>query len=188
MVEAHVGRSAMNAREEILAAVRRALDGAERGDVAVPRGYRSAVPEGDVVDLFCERVAEYKAVVVRCPSADVPVRVGEALGHAGRVLVPAGLSWDVPAAVPDSGLSPRELDELDAVVTEASVGVAETGTVVLTHGAGQGRRALTLVPDVHVCILRASQVVATVPDAMASWTRRARRRGSAARPRRATSS
>ena len=67
----------------------------------------------------------------------------------------------------DDGLSSLELDAIDAVVTEATVGIAETGTIVLDHQAGQGRRAITLVPDRHVCIVRADQVVSDVPDAVA---------------------
>jgi L-lactate dehydrogenase complex protein LldG len=72
----------------------------------------------------------------------------------------------LPDAVVDDGLSPVELDACAAVVTDATVGIAETGTIVLDHGPGQGRRAITLVPDVHVCIVRADQVVADVPDAI----------------------
>ncbi|MGA8246571.1 MAG: LUD domain-containing protein, partial [Nocardioides sp.] len=91
--------------------------------------------------------------------------VGAALPEGARVVVPAGLALDVPGAVPDVGLSAAELDALDAVVTRARLGIAETGTVVLDHGPGQGRRAITLVPDRHVCIVDAAQVVADVPDA-----------------------
>ena len=84
----------------------------------------------------------------------------------GSVVVPEGLGVDVPGAVVDDGLAATELDRIDAVVTEARVGIAETGTIVLDHGPGQGRRAISLVPDVHVCIVRADQVVADVPDAV----------------------
>ena len=118
-----------------------------------------------MVDLFCERVADYRAVVERCTEAEVTDRVLAALPP-GRVVVPAGLSVDVPDALLDEGMSAAELDACAAVVTDATVGIAETGTIVLDHGPGQGRRAITLVPDVHVCIVRADQVVADVPDAM----------------------
>jgi len=67
--------------------------------------------------------------------------------------------------VVDVGLSATELDGFDAAVTAAAVGIAETGTIVLTHGRGEGRRALSLVPDLHVCVVRADQIVADVPDA-----------------------
>jgi len=157
----------MSARDEILARVRAALSGADTRDVEVPRGYRTTADSGDVVALFCERVADYEAIVVRCAADDVPARILEALGGATRVVTPEGLGWDVPGGLPDDALSAYELDEVDAVVTEATVGIAETGTIVLAHGSGEGRRALTLVPDLHVCIVRSDQVVRDVPDAFA---------------------
>jgi L-lactate dehydrogenase complex protein LldG len=67
----------------------------------------------------------------------------------------------------DDELSPAELDRIGAVVTTAAVGIANTGTIVLDHGAGQGRRAVSLVPDVHVCIVDAAQIVTDVPEAVA---------------------
>jgi L-lactate dehydrogenase complex protein LldG len=81
-------------------------------------------------------------------------------------VVPDGLAWPVPGAVPDDGLSAADLDRCDAVVTGATAGIAETGTIVLTHGPGEGRRALSLVPDLHVCVVREDQVVPDVPDVM----------------------
>jgi L-lactate dehydrogenase complex protein LldG len=169
----------VSAREEILWRVRTALTEADRGPVEVPRGYRErrgAEAHGasrgeaadDLVGLFVERVEDYRAGVERCGEADVPEAVRRALGSRRRVLVPEGFTWPVEHAVSDTGLSPHELDACEAVVTEATVAIAETGTIVLTHGAGQGRRALSLVPDVHVCVVRAEQVVATVPDAVAA--------------------
>ncbi|HSE10345.1 MAG TPA: lactate utilization protein C [Nocardioidaceae bacterium] len=161
----------MSAREEILGQVRSALREADRGPVDVPRGYRgprgSGLRDADMVSLFVERVADYRATVERCAEADVPEAVRRALGSRARVLVPEGFPWPVDHGVRDTGLSPQELDDCEAVVTEATVGIAETGTIVLTHGAGQGRRALSLVPDVHLCVVRADQVVAGVPDAVA---------------------
>jgi L-lactate dehydrogenase complex protein LldG len=119
-----------------------------------------------LLDLFAERVADYRAVVERCTPDELAGRVAAAVE--GRVaVVPEGLGVDVPGAIVDTGLTALELDEVDAVVTEAAVGVAETGTIVLEHGAGQGRRALTLVPDLHVCVVRTDQVVPDVPDAVA---------------------
>jgi L-lactate dehydrogenase complex protein LldG len=88
-----------------------------------------------------------------------------ALPEGARVVVPSDLDLDVPGAVVDAGLSPAQLDDLDAVVTRARLGIAETGTIVLDHGSGQGRRVITLVPDHHVCVIEVSQVVADVPDA-----------------------
>ena len=153
----------MSARDDILSGVRRALANADTSPVHVPRGYRETAPAD--VDLFVDRVEDYRAVVVRCGLEDVPARIAEALPEGARALVPEGLEWEVPGAVVDEHLSAIELDHVDAVVTGATVGIATTGTIVLSHGAGQGRRALTLVPDLHVCVVRADQVVSDVPDA-----------------------
>ena len=152
----------MNAREEILARVRQAVAGAPAASVP-PRELVEPRP-GDV-DLFVERVADYRAVVERCSPEELGERLRAALAGE-RVVVPEGLELDVAGAVVDAGFTAAELDALDAVVTRATLGVAETGTIVLDHGPGQGRRALTLVPDHHVCIVRADQVVADVPDAV----------------------
>jgi L-lactate dehydrogenase complex protein LldG len=120
-----------------------------------------------VVGLFAERVADYRAVVERCSAADLTDRVRAALPAGGPVVVPPGLGLEIPGAVVDDGLSSTELDDFAAVVTAARVGIAETGTIVLDHQPDQGRRALSLVPDHHVCVVRADQVVADVPDAVA---------------------
>jgi L-lactate dehydrogenase complex protein LldG len=158
----------VSARDDILAGVRRALADAPKGEVSVPRGYRSARQGEDrLADLFADRVADYRAAVVRCPVEEVERRIAEALGAQTRAVVPDGLPWQVEGAVRDDGLTALDLDALDAVVTAATVGIATTGTIVLSHGPGQGRRALTLVPDLHVCVVRTDQVVADVPDAVA---------------------
>ena len=137
----------------------------------VPR--RTPDPGADLVGLFAERVADYRAVVERCAPSELEARVRAALPDGARVVVPPGLDLDIPGAVVDPstgsgqpvGLSAADLDAFDAVVTRARLGIAETGTIVLDHGPGQGRRAITLVPDRHVCIVEAAQVVADVPDA-----------------------
>ncbi len=165
------------AREEILARVRRAEAAAE---VAVPRDYRGAggTPHPDPVALFAERVDEYRAAVHRCAPAAAAATVARVLRDAGarRVVVPAGLpddllaglGGDVETVADDPPLSPERLDAADAVLTTCACAIALTGTVVLDHRAGQGRRALTLVPDRHVVIVRADQVVVGVPDAIAA--------------------
>lgn len=154
----------MNAREEILGRVRRALAGVEGGYDVPPAPRVAAAP--DLVAHFADRVADYRAVVVRCAADELAARVAAAIPDGSRVVVPAGLGVDVPGATVDDGLPAAELDGYDAVVTEVRVGIAETGTIVLDHGPGQGRRAISLVPDLHVCIVRADQVVADVPDAL----------------------
>ena len=154
----------MSARDDILGRVRAALS-----DVAPAPGVPAAprVPDrGDLVALFVERVEDYRAVVTRCPAADVLAVVTQVLGTA-RVVVPPGLGIDLPRSVVDAGFSASELDAFDAVVTRARVGIAETGTIVLDHQPDQGRRAISLVPDLHVCLVDATQVVADVPDAIA---------------------
>ncbi len=173
---------ATSAREEILARVRAALgdvvpEAADASPVVAPRA-TPATHEGAhaaLVDLFDERVADYRAVVERCTAAELEERIAAALPAQGRVVVPAGLDVPVPRAVVDdpsdtSGeagvLSAAELDACVAVVTAARVGIAETGTIVLDHTPDQGRRAITLVPDLHLCIVRTDQVVADVPDAI----------------------
>lgn len=171
-----------SAREEILARVRAALgdvvpEAADASPVVPPRT-TPAAHEGAhaaLVDLFDERVADYRAVVERCTAAELEERIAAALPAQGRVVVPAGLDVHVPRAVVDdpsdtSGeagvLSAAELDACVAVVTAARVGIAETGTIVLDHTPDQGRRVITLVPDLHLCIVRTDQVVADVPDAI----------------------
>jgi L-lactate utilization protein LutC len=154
----------MSARDDILGRVRAALaDAPEVPVVSVPR--RTPGSADDVVALFCERVTDYRAEVERCTAAELADRLRAALPPGGRVVVPPDLDLDVPGYVVDDGLSAAELDVLDAVVTRARLGIAETGTIVLDHGPGQGRRAITLVPDHHVCVVEAAQVVADVPDA-----------------------
>ncbi len=150
----------MSARAEILARVREATAGV----VAPPRPPLS--PSGPPsVGLFVDRCADYRAAVETCTAAELAQRVAAAVQ--GRVVVPAGLRVEVEGALLDEPFSSADLDRIDTVVTEAAVAVAETGTIVLDHGPGQGRRALTLVPDRHVCLVRAEQVVADVQDALA---------------------
>lgn len=161
------------AREEILARVRAALADVHEVPEAPPAPRRT--PVEDVVALFVERVADYRASVVRCAPGDLAAAVAAAVPEGSRVVVPLGLSVEVHGAWADDGsLSARDLDTIDVVVTDAAVGIAETGTIVLDHGPGQGRRALTLVPDRHVCIVRASQIVLDVPDGMPALGRSVR--------------
>lgn len=158
----------MDAREEILRSVRNALATAPESDTEVPRGYRHLPPPEGLVDLFAERVEDYRATVTRSSSAEVAATIRGILGDRTGVVVPDGLGYPVDGAVPAGDLTGLELDDMRAVVTEASLGIASTGTIVLEHGPGQGRRALSLVPDVHVCLVRESQVVAGVPEAVAA--------------------
>lgn len=140
--------------------------GPEPEPVVVPRDYAVTGHYPDVVGLFAERVDDYRARVHRVGPDDVAANVDE-LVVGERVVVPPGLdpSW-VPGGVPDTGFGALELDGFDAVVTACRVAIAVTGTIVLAAGTDQGRRAITLVPDHHVCVVRADQVVETVPEAL----------------------
>jgi L-lactate dehydrogenase complex protein LldG len=154
----------VSARDDILGAVRSALSGISPA-VDVPSAPRVAARD-DLVDLFVERVEDYRAVVTRCSPAELAEVVDRVVGG-GSVVVPPDLGLPVTGAVVDAALSPLELDAIDAVVTRSRVGIAETGTIVLDHAPDQGRRAISLVPDLHVCVVDVSQVVADVPDAIA---------------------
>ncbi|MFW6773531.1 LutC/YkgG family protein [Nocardioides sp. CPCC 205120] len=172
----------MSARDEILGKVRTALAGVERTREVPDAPRVPAYSPQERLDLFVERVEDYKAVVERCPAAEVGERVLAAVrrhaGPAALVVVPPDLDLDVVATLaagdvdtvvdtPGAPLSALELDDTHGVVTAARVGIAETGTIVLDHTADQGRRAISLVPDLHVCLVRADQVVDDVPDAVA---------------------
>ena len=167
----------MSARDEVLGRVRRALADVDRAKEEAPLPARTGVEGGlhaELVDLFAERVEDYRATVVRCTHGEVPGAIALALSGAASVLVPDGFppEWlgagepDGVHRVEDSGLTAAALDRVSAIVSTAAVGIAATGTIVLDHGPGQGRRALTLVPDLHVCVVRAAQVVADVPSAV----------------------
>jgi L-lactate dehydrogenase complex protein LldG len=166
-----------DARSAVLGRIREAL-GPSPVVPDVPRDYRlagSPAPSGgDVVALFCERVADYRATVRRVSAADLPAAVTAACADRGaRRLVTIG-SPPAPTAIEgielvadDPPLSPQALDELDGVLTGCALAIAETGTIVLDGGARSGRRAISLVPDYHVCVVEEERIVASVPDAVA---------------------
>ncbi len=172
------------AREEVLGRIRDALQDVPSAETSesfsVPRDYRrSREHPGGNAERFRERVADYKATVEQVRPDGVAAAVGAALDRVGatRVGIPAGLpaewaalgqgSVTVVTDTTEEPLSVADLDGLDAVVTGSTVGIAETGTIVLESGALCGRRALTLVPDVHVCVVRTEDVVDDVPAAVA---------------------
>jgi L-lactate dehydrogenase complex protein LldG len=154
------------ARESILAAVRSATAGATP-PAPVRRTYRrhGERPPRDRIDLLSERLVDYRATVRRVGALELRAAVGELAQ--GRIGIPPGLpaEWRPAGSVEDHGLRPHELDALDGVLTGCTVAIAETGTLVLAGGQAEGRRALSLVPDLHVCVVRPEQVVETVPEA-----------------------
>ncbi|MDR1799839.1 MAG: lactate utilization protein C [Bifidobacteriaceae bacterium] len=173
----------MNARDEVLARIRSGLadvpaGSTPDGDVPVPWVYEQPTEMPDVLERFVERCRDYKAVVERVAAGGVATAVAQHLTRAGvaSVVLPAGLeaAWreaivgaGVAVHSDDPPLSAAELDAIGGVVTAARVGIAETGTIVLDHAPDQGRRALSLVPDVHLCVIGADQVVSDVPQAVA---------------------
>ncbi|SDQ06924.1 LUD domain-containing protein [Quadrisphaera sp. DSM 44207] len=172
----------MSAREEVLARLRAARDaGAPAGGVAaVPRRYRArgehAPGSAAVVELLVERVEDYRAAVHRTGPGGVAALVADLLADAASVAVPPGLDagWTAGCAAAllvdgdPAPLDAQRLDAVDAVVTASAVAIAETGTIVLdATDPRQGRRLLSLVPDHHVCVVAAADVVGTVPEALA---------------------
>ncbi|MGW4334238.1 LutC/YkgG family protein [Rhodococcus koreensis] len=161
----------MTARAEILSRIRSALADAPAPE-PVPRNYHRepASGPGDV-ELFAHTVDDYRAQVHRADETTVAEIVTGLIAEGKRTVVPPDLpqSWrprgDVVVDGAPAELSTLELDAIDVVVTGCTLGIAATGTIVLDGGAGQGRRALTLVPDHHICIVRTDQIVDTVPQA-----------------------
>lgn len=169
MVEA--ARRVSAAREAILARIRAVdrLAGSPIHGEYRRAGNRNADAR---VELFAERAADYRADV-RLVAAGIAAAVETALADhdAARVVVPPGLPahWRPGTVnlVEDHGLTPRELAAFDGVVTGCTLVIAETGTIVLSGAAEEGRRALSLVPDLHVCVVRRKQIVELVPEAFA---------------------
>ncbi|MBT2505016.1 LUD domain-containing protein [Streptomyces sp. ISL-98] len=169
----------MTTRDTVLGRIRAALADVPASespdDVPVPRDYRRSHAEPDAVAQFAARVADYRATVTRTTEADACATVAARLAARGlRTLVvpdgfPAGLlpeggAWTVLRDEPP--LSVAELDAAEGVLTTAALGIAVTGTIVLDAGPGQGRRALTLLPDYHLCVVREDQIAGDVPEAL----------------------
>ncbi|MFF3865681.1 lactate utilization protein C [Micromonospora sp. NPDC001898] len=159
----------MNSRQLVLGRIRAALGDTPATPADVPREYRPAGSAADL-DLLVHRLTDYRAIVHRCAGGEVAQVIGRILGGR-RIVIPPGLPrhWlpDSVTTVIDENLTAEQIAAVDGVVTAAAVAVAETGTVVLDADPDQGRRIISLLPDVHVCVLRADQVVASVPDALA---------------------
>ena len=163
-----------DARTEVLRRVRDAL-GSGMPVAVVPRAYDRSLPATtDAVHLFIERVDDYRATVHRTTSAELGATVASILAEVGvrRIVTPAGIpdAWlagvSVEVVVDEPPLPHAELDAVDGVITGCAVAIAETGTIVLDAGPDQGRRAISLLPDLHVCVVQASQVVGSVPEAL----------------------
>ena len=170
------------ARETVLWRIRHATSDVPEGerpeDVSVEREYRREDEAGreEIVARFAERTAEYEADVHRVGHDELPGAIEEALKRRGveRLVVPPYVpkEW-IPEGIETlhdaarTRLTNKELDESDGVLTGCAFGIAQTGTIVLDAGRAQGRRALTLLPDYHLCVVRERQIVGLVPEAFA---------------------
>lgn len=166
----------MIARDEVLGRVERAQS-VEPTAYDVPRLYRRAGVDPWSDEQLCEslidRLVDYKASVVTCATLEIPDAVARIVRRrrATRIVVPDGaprewLPHEVDAVEDAPPLSAVQLDELHGVLTTSSVAIAETGTIVLDGGAGMGRRILTLIPDLHIVVVRVEDIVRGVPEAL----------------------
>ncbi|MFC9516452.1 lactate utilization protein C [Nocardiaceae bacterium NPDC056970] len=167
----------MSSRDVIMGRIRDALTLAPPAEVEIPRAYRTGrtMPDAERVELLVDRLVDYKAVVHRSSVAELPDVLARVLSEvdARRVGVPVGLddSWlarfDGKVVIDSPTVAAPELGNLDGVVTASAVSCAETGTIFLDGSPDQGRRALTLVPDLHVCVVTVDSIEVGVPEAMA---------------------
>lgn len=168
------------AKAEILRRVRSALATNPIPDIEVPRNYiregENAPGSQPVIDTFVDALEDYKAHVAVVAEEEIPAAVDRALERCDSAVIPSGLNreWlsatsDVSIVVdePHEPLTNHRLDDIDAVVTASRCAVSHTGTIILDGEPDQGRRAITLVPDTHVCVVEASDVYPTVPQAVA---------------------
>jgi L-lactate dehydrogenase complex protein LldG len=164
---------------ELIGSATRSADPAQTqaSYAALPRNYIRHGKLGDEarLELLKGRLREYDAEVVECTPASLPATIASQLAASGRhtFLAPEGLphEWLISASKSvelnckiEHNLSHDEIEQADGVVTAAFCGVADSGTIILHHSATEGRRVLTLLPDWHLCILFASQVVETLPE------------------------
>ena len=171
----------MSAREDIMDRIASALRDAPETPV-VPREYRrsSNMSAGQRLEQLVDRLEDYKANVFVVPAAEAPAKLAELLAGSASIVVPHGLpqQWlssltdeaGMPAIEVDSPerrLTVAELDAVDAVVTAAATAVSETGTIMLDGSEDQGRRIISLVPDRHIALLLASDIVEVLPEAIA---------------------
>lgn len=176
-----------SAKSQILGRIRDAIgaprESVSEGHARIERGYtQTPAPDRQAcLELFVERLQHYQVGVRRTAPGAIAATIAATLAERGksRLIVPPGIepSWLPPqiAFVLDQALGYHELDAAEGVLTACSLAIAATGTLVLCHGSGEGRRAVTLIPDYHLCVVTADQVVETVPEAM--------RRLAAAQPR-----
>jgi L-lactate dehydrogenase complex protein LldG len=122
------------------------------------------------VKLMIERLREYDADVAECAPDQLPATIAVCLASSRRskfvapkglpaAWLVAGFNWTI-----DNGLEHAEIELCEGVVTSSFAGIADSGTIVLHHSDSEGRRVISLLPDWHLCVLRASQIVETLPE------------------------
>jgi L-lactate dehydrogenase complex protein LldG len=175
----------VNAREEILSRIRAALADIPPGEtpeqVPVPRHYLPAHTPQDpraLADLLADNLTDYRAHVQFTETKQLPYTIADLLARHGSrtVAIPTDLPDTWLSALPEHirvipdhpPLTPADLDQIDSVLTGCALAIAETGTLILDTGPTQGRRALTLIPDHHLCIVHARQITASLPRALPS--------------------
>jgi L-lactate dehydrogenase complex protein LldG len=164
------------AKDEILGRIRRAINDVSTTRTsdyaAITREYQQSgnLDQESRMNLFAEKLNDYDAAVYRCSNVHLPETIARALAPRSKrkLLIPQNLpqEWLPPVFefVRDNGLSYEAIDQSEGVLTGCAVAIALTGTIVLRHSGGEGGRALTLIPDYHLCVVRADQVVETVPE------------------------
>lgn len=179
----------MSARERVLTRIKDALRDvpAVSTEETLEQSYATAVDRSyhrqdnsdreQIIEDFVERVTEYKATVRRVSEAELAAKISETLAGRGvqRLVVPTDLphAWqptDLTLLTDSGNLSYDELGESDGVLTGCAVGIAQTGTIVMDHSTAQGRRAISLVPDYHLCIVGEDQIVGLVPEGIEALT------------------
>jgi len=178
--------AAMSSREEVLRRIRAAIADTPAGDAAsirkewesLPRSYKrtASLDHEAILEMLEDRLRDYDAEVVRAQAGEVGAAISRRLAERGkrRLVIPAGLAEAIGESLPegfefvvDEAMTAAGLDGFEGVLTASTLAIAETGTIVLQNVPGQGRRAPTLVPDYHLCVVRAADVVETVPEAIA---------------------
>ncbi len=153
----------------------RLTESPETAYARIPRTYQrtAQLSREDTLDLFYDRLRDYDSELIFTDEAGIPSAVAQAMQHANEtlLLVPAGIpeAWLPQEGIRilrDQSLSILELDSAPTVLTGCTVAIAMSGTVILQHGAEQGRRAATLLPDHHLCVIRRDQVVETIAEAL----------------------
>lgn len=171
--------ASLSSRENVLSRIHKATASVAlapsalgAGYASIPRPYtrKGSLSRASIIKLLLERLHDYDAEITESTPDDLVRAIHGVLVTSGRRLFVAppnlpetwmhsGFEWKI-----DRELSHDEIEKADGVVTGAAGAIADSGTIVLHHAGNEGRRVLTLLPDWHLCVLFASQVVETLPE------------------------